>query len=91
MSSEPEPRRFGFLGVLRETAWAFLGVRDWGSYERTTRSNPLHIILAGILLTVLLIGALVGAVKLALSDRPAARASADAIADKVVVDQQGGE
>ncbi|MFP5463928.1 MAG: DUF2970 domain-containing protein [Gammaproteobacteria bacterium] len=89
--SEPDPRRFGFLGVLREMAWAFLGVRDRGSYERTTRSNPLHIILAGILLTVLLVIALVGVVKFAVGDRPAARASADAIPGKVVVDQQGGE
>ncbi len=88
--SEGGPR-FGFLGVLREMAWAFLGVRDRGSYERTTRSNPLHIILAGIVLTVLLVGALVGAVKFALSDRPAGHASADAVPGKVVVDQQGGE
>ena len=66
-------------------------MRDRGNYERTTRSNPLHIILAGILLTVLLIGALVGAVKFALGDRPAAQASADAVPGKVVVDQQRGE
>ncbi len=83
--------RLGFLGVLREIAWAFLGVRDRGNYERTTRSNPLHIILAGVVLTALLIGALVGAVKFALSDRPAAHASANAVPGKVVVDQQGGE
>jgi hypothetical protein len=83
--------RFGFLRVLREMAWAFLGVRDRGNYERTTRSNPLHIILAGIVLTALLIGALIGAVKFALSDRPASHASADAVPGKVVVDQKGSE
>ncbi|WP_448508313.1 DUF2970 domain-containing protein [Immundisolibacter sp.] len=83
--------RFGFLRVLREMAWAFLGVRDRSNYERTTRSNPLHIILAGIVLTALLIGALVGAVKFALSDRPAAHASANGVPGKVVVNQQGGE
>ena len=63
--SEGGPR-FGFLGVLREMSWAFLGVRDHRNYERTTRSNPLHIILAGLLLTALLVMALVGAVKFAL-------------------------
>lgn len=89
--SEPDPRRFGFLGVLREMAWAFLGVRDRGSYERTTRSNPLHIILAGILLTALLVMALVGIVKFALGERPAADASADTVPGKVVIDQQRGE
>ncbi len=88
--NEPRPR-FGFLGVLREMAWAFLGVRDRTNYERSTRSNPVHIILAGILLTALLVLGLVGVVKLALGDRPAAGASADAAAGQVVVDQQGGE
>lgn len=82
---------FGFLGVVREMAWAFLGVRNRSNYERTTRSNPLHIILAGILLTVLLIGALVGAVKFALGDRPLSQSSADAVPGKVMVDQQRGE
>ncbi|ANX03221.1 DUF2970 domain-containing protein [Immundisolibacter cernigliae] len=89
--SEPEPRRFGFLGVLREMAWAFLGVRDRGSYERTTRSNPLHIILAGILLTALLVIALVSVVKFALGERPAADPSAHAVPGKVMIDQQRGE
>ncbi|MGE0811287.1 MAG: DUF2970 domain-containing protein [Immundisolibacter sp.] len=85
-----EPRaRFGFLGVLREMAWAFLGVRDRANYERSTRSNPVHIILAGILLTALLVLALVGAVKFALSDRPTGGASANA--GQVVVDQQGSK
>jgi hypothetical protein len=89
--SGPDPHRFGFPGVLREMAWAFLGVRDRGSYERTTRSNPLHIILAGILLTVLLILVLVGAVRFALGGQPAAQTSADAVPGKVVIDQQRGE
>ncbi len=89
--SERGPR-FGFLGVLREMAWAFLGVRDRGNYERTTRSNPLHIILAGILLTVLLVVALVGAVKFVLGgDHTSPGASADAVPGEVVVDQQGGK
>jgi hypothetical protein len=84
-------RRFGFLGVVKEMAWAFLGVRDRSNYERTTRANPLHIVLAGVLLTVLLVGALVGAVKFALGDHAPSSASADAVPGKVVVDQQGGE
>lgn len=83
--------RFGFLGVLREMAWAFLGVRDRGHYERTTRSNPLHIVLAGLVLTALLVGSLIGAVKFALSDRPAASASAQAVPGKIVIDQKRGE
>jgi hypothetical protein len=88
--NKPRPR-FGFLGVLREMAWAFLGVRDRANYERSTRSNPLHIIVAGILLTALLVLALVGVVKLALGDRPTGSASANAAAGKVVVDQQGSK
>ncbi len=83
--------RFGFLGVLREMAWAFLGVRNRSNYERTTRSNPVHIILAGILLTVLLIGGLIGAVKFALSDRPASPSAANAVSGKVMINQQRGE
>jgi hypothetical protein len=85
-----EPRaRFGFLGVLREMAWAFLGVRDRANYERSTRSNPLHIIIAGMVLTALLVLALVGVVKLALGERPAGGPSTHA--GQVVVDQQGGK
>ena len=85
-----EPRaRFGFLGVLREMAWAFLGVRDRANYERSTRSNPLHIVIAGIVLTALLVLALVGVVKLALGERPTGGASANA--GQVMVDQQGGK
>jgi hypothetical protein len=89
--SPPDRDGFGFLGVLREMAWAFLGVRDRNSYERTTRSNPLHIVLAGIVLTILLVMALIGAVKFALGERPAAQASADAVPGKVMVDQQRSE
>lgn len=89
--SQPDPDRFGFLGVLREMAWAFLGVRDRNSYERTTRSNPLHIVLAGILLTVLLVMALIGAVNMALGERPAAHGSADAVPGKVMIDEQRSE
>ena len=87
-----QPRaRFGFLGVLREMAWAFLGVRDRANYERSTRSNPVHIIIAGIVLTALLVLTLVGAVKFALGDRPTGSASEQTRAGKVVVDQQGGK
>ncbi|GAB4349612.1 MAG: hypothetical protein Kow0073_03330 [Immundisolibacter sp.] len=85
---KPKPSRFGFLGVLREMAWAFLGIRDRRNYERATRSNPVHIVLAGVLLTALLVMALIGAVKLAMhtaEPRPGAGES------KVMVDQQGGE
>lgn len=85
------PSHWGFLGVLREMAWAFLGVRDRSNYERSTRSNPLHIIIAGVLLTALLVLTLIGAVKLALGDRSSRNASADAGSRQVVVDQQGGK
>lgn len=61
-----EPAAPGFLGTLREMAWAFFGVRDQRNYERTTRANPGHIIAAGMILTAVTIGALVLAVRLAL-------------------------
>jgi hypothetical protein len=90
--SKPAGPRFGFLGVVKEMAWAFLGVRDRANYERSTRSNPLHIILAGLLLTALLVLALIGAVKLAIGSRPAGHAnSAQAVSGQVVVDQQGSK
>lgn len=72
-------------------AWAFLGVRDRANYELSTRSNPVHIIIAGILLTALLVLALVGVVKLALGDRPTGSVSEQARSGQVVVDQQGSE
>lgn len=61
-----EPAAPGFLGTVREMAWAFFGVRDQRNYERTTRAKPAHIIAAGILLTAVTIGALVLAVRMAL-------------------------
>lgn len=62
----PEPLAPGFLGTLREMAWAFFGVRDRRNYERTTRANPGHIIAAGVILTAVTIGGLVLVVRLAL-------------------------
>lgn len=86
-----EHPRFGFLGVLREMAWAFVGVRDRRNYERATRSNPVHIVLAGILLTALLVMVLIGAVKLAMHMHAAGPPLAAAGESKVMVDQQGSE
>jgi uncharacterized membrane protein YdfJ with MMPL/SSD domain len=83
--------RFGFLGVIREMAWAFLGVRDRANYERSTRSNPVHIVLAGIVLTVLLVLTLIGVVRFAVGERPTAASSAQSNTGQVVVDQQGGK
>lgn len=83
-----ELSRFGFLGVLREMAWAFLGVRDRRNYERATRSSPVHIVLAGVLLTALLVLALVGAVKLAMHAAEPPLATGES---KVMVDQQSGK
>jgi hypothetical protein len=83
--------RFGFLGVMKEMAWAFLGVRDRANYERSTRSNPVHIVIAGVVLTALLVLALIGAVRFAISERPTADASAQGRAGQVVVDQQRGK
>ncbi|WP_372693950.1 DUF2970 domain-containing protein [Immundisolibacter sp.] len=82
--------RFGFFGVLREMAWAFVGVRNRRNYERATRSNPVHIVLAGILMTVMLVLALIGAVKFAMHSHSAQSPSVSA-SSQVVVDEQGGE
>ena len=83
--------RFGFLGVMKEMAWAFLGVRDRANYERSTQSNPVHIIIAGIVLTALLVLALIGAVKFAIGERPTTDTSAQGRAGQVMIDQQGGK
>lgn len=77
-------QRFGFFGVLREVGWAFLGVRDRGNYERATRSKPVQIILAGVLLTAILVGLLIGVVSLALSEHSSSRTSTQAVPGKVL-------
>lgn len=64
--SAPQDAPPGFLGTLREMAWAFVGVRDRRNYERTTRAKPWHIVAAGLILTAGFILGLLMAVHFAL-------------------------
>lgn len=66
VSAGETDQRLGFLGVLREMLWAFFGVRTHERYRLATQSNPLHIILAGVVVTMGLVALLVLAVKFAL-------------------------
>lgn len=66
ISAPERSQRLGFLGVLREMLWAFFGVRTHERYRLATQSNPLHIILAGILVTAGVVTVLVVIVRFAL-------------------------
>lgn len=66
VSARDSGQRLGFLGVLREMLWAFFGVRTHERYRLATQSNPLHIILAGIVVTAGVVTVLVVIVRFAL-------------------------
>lgn len=53
-------RRGSFLGTLRAVAWSFLGIRKGSEYEKdVSQLNPLHVIVAGVLLAALFVGGLI--------------------------------
>lgn len=56
-------RKLSFFQTLKAVLWALFGVRKGSGYqEDIAKLNPVHIIIAGILLTVIFV---VGLVKLA--------------------------
>jgi hypothetical protein len=56
-------RKLSFFQTLKAVLWALFGVRKGSGYqEDIAKLNPVHLIIAGILLTVIFV---VGLVKLA--------------------------
>lgn len=57
---EAAQRKGSFLGSLRAVAWSFFGVRKGSGYEQdVSKLNPVHVIVAGVILALLFIGGLV--------------------------------
>lgn len=57
---EATQRKGSFLGSLRAVAWSFFGVRKGSGYEQdVSKLNPVHVIVAGLILALLFIGGLV--------------------------------
>jgi hypothetical protein len=57
---EATRRKGSFLGSLRAVAWSFFGVRKGSSYEQdASKLNPVHVIIAGVILALLFIVGLV--------------------------------
>lgn len=57
---EATQRKGSFLGSLRAVAWSFFGVRKGSGYEQdVSKLNPVHVIVAGVILALLFIGGLV--------------------------------
>lgn len=53
-------RKFSFFQTLKAVLWALFGVRKGSGYqEDIAKLNPVHIIIAGILLTVIFVVSLV--------------------------------
>jgi len=53
-------RKLSFFQTLKAVLWALFGVRKGSGYqEDIAKLNPLHIIIAGILLTVIFVVSLV--------------------------------
>ena len=57
---EATQRRGSFLGSVRAVAWSFFGVRKGSAYEQdVSKLNPVHVIVAGVILALLFIAGLV--------------------------------
>lgn len=57
---ESAQRKLNFFQTLKAVLWALFGVRKGSGYqEDTAKLNPVHIIIAGILLTVIFVVSLV--------------------------------
>jgi len=56
-------RRGSFVGALKAVAWSFFGVRKSSDLDRdVSELNPVHVIIAGVVLAILFIVALVALV-----------------------------
>jgi Protein of unknown function (DUF2970) len=57
-------RRGSWLRTLRAVAWSFFGIRKGAEYEKdVAQLNPLHVIIAGVVVAALFVLGLVVLVK----------------------------
>lgn len=64
-SGRPVPqRKAGFLDTMKAVGASFFGVRGRGAHERDlARLNPVHVIIAGLLLAAVFVLTLVAIVR----------------------------
>jgi hypothetical protein len=66
-------RRGSLLRTLKAVAWSFFGVRKGSEYEKdVAQLNPVHVIIAGVVLAALFVVGLVLLVKWVISSGVAA-------------------
>lgn len=57
----PEVARTSLLRSMRTVAWSFIGIRSHaGLQEDMVKVNPLHVLLAGVMLVLVLVVSLIG-------------------------------
>ena len=64
MAERPVARRATFLQTIKAVLWSFFGVRKRSDYERdAAQLNPVHVIVAALILTVIFVVVLILVVK----------------------------
>ena len=70
----PSPRRGSLLRTVRAVAWSFFGVRKSKDLERDVGElNPLHVVIAGVIVAALFVVALIVLVNWVIGSGVAAR------------------
>lgn len=65
---ESAQRKLSFFQTMKAVAWGFFGVRKGAGYrEDSTRLNPVHVIVAGLLAAAIFVAVLVLIVRWAVS------------------------
>ncbi len=63
-STRPAHRKPALLRTLLAVVWSFFGVRKSKDLERDLRElNPLHVVVAGLVVAALFVGALIALVQ----------------------------
>ena len=61
--AHPGRRKASLLRTLRAVVWSFLGIRKSKDLERdVSELNPLHLVVAGVVVAALFVGALIALV-----------------------------
>ena len=68
MTKPDQPEKASFLYSLRAVVWSFTGLRRKSDFDTdSVKLNPVHIVIAGLLVVACLIGVLLTVVKFAVS------------------------
>ncbi|MEG1113632.1 MAG: DUF2970 domain-containing protein [Janthinobacterium sp.] len=68
MAKPDQPEKASFLYSLRAVVWSFTGLRRKSDFDTdSAKLNPVHIVIAGLLVVACLIGVLLTVVKFAVS------------------------